>query len=127
MEVDAAVPDSRKDEAGGAGVELHAVSGLRECGDCALDIFGAYDEVEVVVVAGLLFEKGVDGPAAVEPDFDAGLAEGVEDLEDVVVGHHGVGGVKGQRVKGQRVKGQKAETPRSSRPRMSFWIWVVPS
>ena len=41
------------------------------------------DDVQVVVLARLLAEQGIDAPASVEPDLDVGAFERVHELHDV--------------------------------------------
>ena len=69
-----------------APVELEAVAGERLAH--RRDVDHAHDEVQIRVGTRLLAEHRIDRPAAVEPGFDPGAIEALEDHRDIVSGHH---------------------------------------
>jgi hypothetical protein len=54
------------------------------------------DDVEVLMLTGLLADQGVHTPAPVQPDGNLALAQPVEDLDDVGLGHRHAANVHGR-------------------------------
>jgi hypothetical protein len=75
------------DHVGGRQLVRLDVVELREDLAEPLDRLGRNREVEVVVRTGLVAEQRIDTPTAVDPPFDPGRVEAVEELQDVARGH----------------------------------------
>src|SRR5215213_6889799 len=88
VDVDPAVRRVSEDEPGRPLVLVDGEAEVRKGSGGAVAVAEGHHDVEVVVGSGLFVQQGIDAPAAVEPDRNAGGVETGDDLDDVIRVYH---------------------------------------